>query len=102
MKRFVIFLVLVVACIAGLGFYRGWFNVTSDSGDDKRNVTFTADPTKIKEDEKKVVDKVQDLGHRVKDKDAAATNKSKDQTVTPTDTSKDPASGPARPSPSQE
>jgi hypothetical protein len=102
MKQFAIFVVLVVACIAGVGFYRGWFHVASDTDAAKRNVTFTADPTKIKEDEKKVVDKVQDLGHRVKDKDAAATNKSKDQTVTPTDTSKDPASGPARPSPSQE
>jgi hypothetical protein len=81
MKRFVIFLVLVVACIAGLGFYRGWFNVTSDSGDDKRNVTFTADPTKIKEDEKQVVEKVQNLGHKAKDKVAAPTEKTKDQTA---------------------
>jgi len=91
MKQFAIFVVLVVACIAGVGFYRGWFHVASDTDAAKRNVTFTADPTKIKEDEKKVVDKVQDLGHRVKDKAAAPTDKSKDQ-----------ASGPARPSTSQE
>jgi hypothetical protein len=46
MKRFMIFLVVVAACIAGIGFYRGWFLVASDSGDDKRNVTFSADSSK--------------------------------------------------------
>jgi hypothetical protein len=81
MKRFIIFLVLIVACIAGLGFYRGWFHVASDTNDDKRNVTFTADPNKIKDDEKKVVGKVQDLGHEAKDKATAPTEKNKDKTV---------------------
>jgi outer membrane protein OmpA-like peptidoglycan-associated protein len=83
MRRFAIFLVLVASCVAGLGFYRGWFHVDSNADDDKRNVTFTADSTKIKEDEKKVVDKVQDLGHRVKDKAAPPNEKSKDQTAVP-------------------
>jgi hypothetical protein len=81
MKRFMIFLVLVVACLAGLGFYRGWFHVASDNSDDKRNVTFTADSTKMKDDEKKVVEKVKDLGHEAKGKAAAPTEKTKDETV---------------------
>jgi hypothetical protein len=33
MKRFVIFLVLVVVCIAGLGFYREWYHVASNTDD---------------------------------------------------------------------
>lgn len=78
MKQFGIFLV-VVACIAGFGFYRGWFHVASETNDDKRNVTFTADSNKIKDDEKKAVEKVHDLEHRVKDKVAAPTEKTKDQ-----------------------
>jgi hypothetical protein len=81
MKRFMIFLVVVAACIAGIGFYRGWFLVASDNGDDKRNVTFSADSSKMKDDEKKVVEKVEDLGHRVKDKAASPTDKAKDQTA---------------------
>ena len=81
MKRFVIFLVLVMACVVGLGFYRGWFSVASNTDDAKRNVTFTADPTKIREDENKVVEKVQDLGHQAKDKTAAPTEKTKDLTA---------------------
>jgi hypothetical protein len=81
MKRFMIFLVLVVACVAGLGFYRGWFQVASETNDDKRNVTFTADPSKIKDDEQKVVEKVKDMGHQVKGKAAASTEKNEDQTA---------------------
>jgi len=90
MKQFAIFVVLVVACIAGLGFYRGWFHVASETDTDKRSVTFTADPAQIKQDEKQVVDKVQDMGHRVKEKGAALADKSKDKTPEP-----------AQPSPSQ-
>jgi hypothetical protein len=80
MKRFMI-LVVIVACIAGLGFYRGWFHVGSDANDDKRSVTFTADPNKIKDDEKQVVEKVKDLGHQAKGKAAASTGKTKDETA---------------------
>jgi hypothetical protein len=81
MKRFMI-LVVVVACIAGLGFYRGWFQFGSDANDDKRSVTFTADPNKIKDDEKKVVEDVKEVGHQAKGKAAAPTEKSKDETPT--------------------
>jgi hypothetical protein len=80
MKRFMICLVVVAACIAGVGFYRGWFLIASDKSDDKSNVTFSADSSKMKDDEKKVVEKVEDLGHRAKDK-AAPTGNAKDQTA---------------------
>jgi uncharacterized protein YlxW (UPF0749 family) len=81
MKRFLIGLVVVVACVVGVGLYRGWFQVTSDSANDQRNVTFSADQNKIKEDENKVVQKVKSLENRVKDKSATPAEKSKDQTV---------------------
>jgi hypothetical protein len=81
MKRFLIGLVLVVACVAAVGLYRGWFQVTSEAASDQRKVTFSADQNKIKEDEKKVVQKVKGLGNQVKDKTGTATEKSDDQTV---------------------
>jgi hypothetical protein len=81
MRRFLIGIVVVVACVAGVGLYRGWFQVTSDSANDQRNVTFSADQNKIKEDENKVVQKVKSLEDRVKDKSATPAEKSKDQTV---------------------
>jgi hypothetical protein len=81
MKQFMILVVVVVACIAGLGFYRGWFHVGSDANDDKRTVTFTAEPNKIKDDENKVVEKVKGFGHEVKGKAAVPTEKTKDKTA---------------------
>ena len=62
MKRFLFVLVLIVAGAIGLAFYLGWFHVASDSADDKSHITITMDKDKIQEDEKKVQQKVQDLG----------------------------------------
>jgi uncharacterized protein YlxW (UPF0749 family) len=81
MKRFLIGLVLLVACVAGVGLYRGWFQVTSETANDQRNVTLSADQNKIKEDEKKVVQKVKDLENDVKAKSGTPAEKNKDQTV---------------------
>ena len=83
MRRFLIGLVVVVACIAVVGLYRGWFQVTSDSANEQRNVTFSADQNKIKEDENKVVQEVKSLKNRVKDKSGTPAEKSKDQVDQP-------------------
>ncbi len=83
MKRVMITLALVVAVVAGLGFYRQWFSVTSDKADDKSHVTLSADSAKFKDDEKKVVEKVEALGTRAKDKVVAPTEKPKQQATSP-------------------
>jgi hypothetical protein len=83
MKRFLVGLVLVGVCVAGVGLYRGWFQVTSEAANEQRNVTFSADSNKIKEDEKKVVQEVKDLGNHGKGKSGAPTEKSKDQIDSP-------------------
>jgi hypothetical protein len=65
--RLVLFL-LIVAGIAGLGYYRGWFNFSSDSNNNKPNITMSVDKDKIREDKDKTVEEVQSLGQRAKDK----------------------------------
>jgi Na+/H+ antiporter NhaB len=69
MKRF---LILAVLILVGLAFYLKWVRVASSSTDGKSGVTVTVDKDKIKEDERKAREKVQDLGHDVKDKAAAS------------------------------
>ena len=59
--RFLFMLVLIAACIVGLGFYRGWFHVTSDNSADTPNVTVTVDKDKIQQDRNEAQQKVQDL-----------------------------------------
>jgi hypothetical protein len=62
-KGFLFVLVLIVAGVVGLGFYRGWFSVMWESGDGKAHITGTVNEDKFKED----VQKVKDVGHHEKD-----------------------------------
>lgn len=66
MRAFLFVVVLLLVGIAGLGFYRGWFQLSSDrdNAEHKVNTTFTVDKDKIREDK----EKVQELGHQAKEK----------------------------------
>jgi hypothetical protein len=66
MKAFLVVVVLLLVGVAGLGFYRGWFQLSSDTdnADHKVNTTFTVDQDKIREDK----ERVQELGHLAKEK----------------------------------
>jgi hypothetical protein len=77
MARLLMVLVVLAAVVAAVGFYRGWFHLTSDSASDTANVTLTVDKDKIQEDRKDAQEKVEALGHQVKDKAAAPAEKSK-------------------------
>ena len=68
--RFLIVLLLIIAGVVGLGFYRGWFHLTSDTAADKSNVTLTVEKDKMQQDKQKAQDAVQ--GHRPEDKAAPA------------------------------
>lgn len=70
----VIALIVSVAGV-GLGFYRGWFKVSSRNDPSKANVTLSFDKVKIEADREQVVDQAQDLGHQTVDSLAAATRK---------------------------
>ena len=63
---FVVFLLLV--CVVGLGFYRGWFWLSTNSSDQKPSATITVDKDKIHADEKLAKEKVQGFGHEAKQK----------------------------------
>jgi uncharacterized protein HemX len=96
MKRLLSVLVLVVAGVVGLGFYLGWFQVASDSADHKIHITATVDKDKFQEDEKKALEKVQDLGHQVKDKVHDLGHQVKDKAAGPPEKSKDEAGPPVQ------
>ena len=75
MRAFLIVVVLLVVGIAGLGFYRGWFQISSDrdQADHKVNTTFTVDEDKIREDK----EKVQGLGHQAKEETSEVVDQTK-------------------------
>jgi predicted negative regulator of RcsB-dependent stress response len=64
MKRLLVVVVLLVAGIVGLGFYRGWFRFSTDNTDPNVNATITVDQDKIQADKEKAEEKVQDLGKK--------------------------------------
>jgi hypothetical protein len=68
MKALVFVLVLLLACIVGLGFYRGWFRLSMQSMDNQPSATITVDKDKIHEDEQKSKDKVQGIKQAAKEK----------------------------------
>jgi hypothetical protein len=66
MKTLVVVVVLLVVGIAGFGFYRGWFRLSTDNADRQPSATFTMDKDKIHADEQIAKDKVQGIGQEAK------------------------------------
>ena len=78
MARIFLVLVLIVAVVAGLGFYMGWFHFSSGSDGNSAPITVSMDKGQIQKDKDNVVDKVEDLGHQAKDKVATTTQKAQE------------------------
>ena len=64
MKTLIKVLVVLAICVAGLGFYRGWFSLSGsgrDADSNKVKVSLTVDPDKMNEDTEKVGEKTAEL-----------------------------------------
>ena len=64
----VLFVLLI--CVVAVGFYRGWFTLSSrsaDAGSNKVNVSLTVDKGKMQEDVELVKNKGTELTHKVTD-----------------------------------
>jgi hypothetical protein len=64
MLRFLGVLVLIVAGVACLGLYLGWFRVGTESTDSQTTINIGIDKDKIKASENKVLDTVRSIGHK--------------------------------------
>jgi uncharacterized protein (UPF0333 family) len=59
--------VLLLAVIVCVGFYQGWFHVSSSSVGDTSSATISVDKDKIHADEQKAKDKVSSFGQKAKE-----------------------------------
>jgi hypothetical protein len=60
MKKLTIVALVVLLCVVGFGFYRGWFSLSSSNpgtGSNKVNISLTVDSDKIKADTRMVKEK---------------------------------------------
>lgn len=64
MKTLLVVVVVLLVGIAGLGFYRGWFALSTNSTNHKPSATITVDEDQIHADEEKARDKVKGLGQK--------------------------------------
>jgi hypothetical protein len=64
MTRFVGTLVVLLALLAGIGYYRGWFHAESHDSNGHGTVTMTVDKDKLNQDTTSVRQEVRDLGHK--------------------------------------
>jgi hypothetical protein len=56
----IVVLLVLLLCVVGFGFYRGWFSLSRsnpDTGSNKVNISLTVDPDKMKADTAMVKEK---------------------------------------------
>jgi beta-lactam-binding protein with PASTA domain len=58
MKTLLKLVVLIVVVVAGVGFYLGWFHLSSRSDESKPNISLTLDKDKFEADKDKLMEKV--------------------------------------------
>ena len=66
MRFLLVLAVLLLVGVAGLGFYQGWFHLSTNSTDQKPSATITVDKDKIHADEEMAKEKVEGLGQKAK------------------------------------
>jgi hypothetical protein len=79
MRGFLTLLVVVALCIIGVGLYRGWFQFSTERKDDKPTVSFSVDEQKLKADEEKAKEKIQDLEHKLRERTSGKTDQPKEK-----------------------
>ena len=72
MRKVLIVIVLFVATVVVLGFFRGWFRLSTDRTAAQQSTTFTVDQNKINEDKDRVTEKAQEFEHKTREEIAGS------------------------------
>jgi len=82
MKKLFGILFLLLICVAGIGFYRGWFSVSTHSDESeshKIDVNLSVDTDKVKADAATVKEKASELTGDAKDEASKLGDQAKDK-----------------------
>ena len=79
MRTLMFVAVLFLVGIVGVGFYRGWFQLSTDNKDQKPSATLTVDKGKIHADEQKAKEEMQGSRQAAKEKTGQWADKAKQQ-----------------------
>ena len=78
MRSLMLVVLLLAIGIAGLGYYRGWFTLSTNSTDPTPSATIKLDKDKFHADEQKARDDVQGAGQKAKHEVGDLTGKAKE------------------------
>jgi hypothetical protein len=81
-RSFFSILLLLLICVIAVGFYRGWFTLSSpspDTGSNKVNVNLTVDQGKMQEDAQAVKKEAAELVGRATEKTTGSGDQAKDK-----------------------
>ena len=79
MRNLFAVVVVLAVCVAGFGFYRGWFALSSPAGGDEVNINLATDTGKMKDDATAVKDKAAELTGNVTDGPAEPAERTPEQ-----------------------
>ena len=77
MRTLMFVVVLFLLGIVGVGFYRGWFQLSTDTANQRPSATITVDKDKIHADEQKAKDEMQGFRQAAKEKTGQWADKAK-------------------------
>ena len=83
MKHVVGVAVLLLVILVGLGFYQGWFQLSTNNTDDKPSATITVDKGKIRADEKRPRKRCMPSGKRPRRKSATGPARQRNRNADP-------------------
>ena len=63
MRRFLFVLLLI---LIGVGYFRGWFEITSSKSQNNLNIGLSVESDKIEQDANQAQERINDLGKQVK------------------------------------
>jgi Na+/H+ antiporter NhaB len=65
MNRLLRIIVILVIVVVAIGFYRGWFQLSTDTQEQKTGITVTVDKKQIEADKEKAVESLKGLEHKL-------------------------------------
>ena len=77
MKRWITVLLVLLVCVVAVGFYRGWFTLSSspEAGSNKVDVNLTMDRDKMEQDAETVKKKTKEFVGKVKEQTTGSGDK---------------------------
>jgi hypothetical protein len=82
-SRLITALVVIVLAVAAVGYYLDWFHVSTSRTNDQTDINITVDKDKIKKDEQKARESIQDAGREVKEQTGKVIEKGKEEKPKP-------------------